>query len=479
MSELWSKGAKELGAMVAAGEVRPSELVDAHIERVKAVNPALNAMVNPRFEAAREEAAAADLVQAKAREGELPPLFGVPCTIKEFFAFEGMPHTGGILARRDVVAAEDATLVARIKEAGAIVMGSTNAPEGGLWMETHNLLYGRTNNPWNVAHTCGGSSGGEAALIAAGASPFGLGSDIGGSIRIPAAMCGVVGHKPSGRLIPTTGHFPPALGDAGAYLCAGPLARKVEDVALLTDLWRGPDGRDAICVDQPRAPLFDDLRGVTVLPIETNGRVRVRADMRVAVDDAARALADRGATVIHRDFPRMKKALRIWSSMLSVATDIHYGEVLGGGRPIPIWSELLRLPFGGAHHSYPALILAAVDQLTAPFSGWMAKHVETGIALQAELEEAMGPRGVILHPPYSRPAPRHNFPWLTPFDASCTALFNVMEFPVTQVPIRLSKEGLPIGVQVAGCRGQDAVTLSVALALEEDFGGWQRADPPV
>ena len=170
MSELWSKGAKELGAMVAAGEVRPSELVDAHIERVKAVNPALNAMVNPRFEAAREEAAAADLVQAKAREGELPPLFGVPCTIKEFFAFEGMPHTGGILARRDVVAAEDATLVARIKEAGAIVMGSTNAPEGGLWMETHNLLYGRTNNPWNVAHTCGGSSGGEAALIAAGAS---------------------------------------------------------------------------------------------------------------------------------------------------------------------------------------------------------------------------------------------------------------------------------------------------------------------
>jgi fatty acid amide hydrolase 2 len=285
-----------------------------------------------------------------------------------------------------------------------------------------------------------------------------------------------VGHKPSGRLVPNTGHFPAADVDVGPFLVTGPLGRRVDDAEAVLRIIAGPDGADPVCHPMAWAETAPaDMNEVTVIPMEGNGRTRIRAPMRQAIADCATALSARGARVEERVIPGLRKGFAIWSSMLSDAADAHYDTVLGDGNPINLWRQLLAMPFGLADHAYHALILAGLDVLSSRFARTRTRFVAEGRALQAELEEAMGPRGVILFPPYSRPAPRHHAPWLTPFDPVCTAIFNVMEFPVTVVPVGMSDKGLPICVQVVGCRGNDGLTLAVARALEEDFGGWRRS----
>ncbi len=477
MSELLQMAALELGRRIRTGELSPVQVVDEHIARIEAVNPRLNALVTHRFEGARQEAIdAQERIARLKKKTALSPLFGVPCTIKEFLAHTELFQSGGLKSREGFTPSNDATVVARLKAAGAIILGGTNIPEGGLWMETHNLIYGRTNNPWNPSYSPGGSSGGEGALLAAGASPFGLGSDVGGSVRIPSAFCGLVGHKPSGRLVPNTGHFPAADPGVSPYLVIGPMGRTVDDVEAVLSVIAGPDGIDDACTPMPwQTTAKDGLAGLRVMPQMGNGRTRIWKSMRAAVDESTAALQSRGAQVEARVFPRLRKGLEIWSSMLSDAADAHYDRVLGDGAPINIWRQLLALPFGRADHAYHALILAAADALSHGLSGMIEKYVSEGRALQRELEDALGRDGVLICPPYSRTAPRHHFSWLTPFDAVCTAIFNVMEFPATVVPVGMSDDGLPVCVQIVGARGCDGLTLAVARALEADFGGWRMA----
>jgi len=244
--ELLHAPATRLAARIRTGEVSPVEVLEAHLAHLAAVNPALNALVAERFADARAEARAAEATIRTARDrAGLPPLLGVPCTIKDFLAVRGLAWTAGLHNRADVVADHDATVVTRLRAAGAIVIGKTNVPEGGMWMETANPVHGRTHNPWDLRRTPGGSSGGEAALVAAAASPFGIGSDIAGSIRIPAGMCGVVGHKPSELLVPNTGHWGPGAAAAERMLCTGPIARCVGDAEQVLEIIAGPDGASA------------------------------------------------------------------------------------------------------------------------------------------------------------------------------------------------------------------------------------------
>ena len=199
----------ELAGAIRAGELRSREVVDEHIALIERANPAVNAVVATRFDEAREEADAADeRIAAAAPDEELPPFLGVPCTIKESFALAGMPHTSGLAARSEVVAEQSSTAARRLVEAGAIPLGVTNLSELTLWIESQNPVYGRTNNAYAPARTAGGSSGGEGAAVGSGFAPIGLGTDFGGSIRIPAFFNGVFGHKPSGGLVPHTGHYP-------------------------------------------------------------------------------------------------------------------------------------------------------------------------------------------------------------------------------------------------------------------------------
>jgi len=468
----------ELAAATRSGQLDPVELVQAHIDRIEAVNPYLNALVADRFSAARREARRLRELPA-ARRG---PLHGVPCTVKEFLSVAGMPHTAGLEARRHQLADVDGVVVRRVRSAGAVVLGVSNVPEGGLWMETYNTIWGRTLNPWDLARTPGGSSGGEGALVASGGSPFGLGSDIGGSVRIPAAFCGIAAHKPTGGLVPNTGHRPAASGGAGRYLCIGPLARSVRGLQLLVPLMAGADGQDAACTRSwrplgSRAIGAGDLRGVRVVPMPTNGSMRVRGVMKRAVTEAASALEARGATIVHARLPRFRKAFAIWSAMLSEASDERYDVVLGDGAPIRPGLELVSMLLGRSQHTFAGLLLSLGDRLAGALPGLARSLADEGRLLQQELEEVLGPDGVLLHPPYSRPAPRHGDAWRTATDSACTAIFNVLECPVTVVRTGFESRGLPVGVQVVGVPGRDALTLAVAAVLEDDLGGFVRAEP--
>ena len=474
---LLTASALELAALIRAKKVSSLEVVDAHIARIEAVNGPINAVVNERFDAAREEARTADARTVREDEASLPPLHGVPCTVKEFFAIRGLPQSGGMLRRKGYLPERDAVVVERVRKAGAIVLGNTNAPEGGLWMETYNKVYGRTNNPWDLERTSGGSSGGEAAIIAAGGAPFGIGSDIGGSIRLPSAFCGIVGHKPTGRMLPNAGQFPTPNGSARAALTPGPMARHASDLATLTRIMAGQDAEDPYSLDiEMLEPKDVRLEGLTVIPIEENGATRVTDVMKREVRRAAEALEERGAIIKEAKFPRMRFALEMWATMLEQGTTESYDSVIGGERGIPA-SEFFLLPFGRSQHSFPPLLVALFERVARRLPINRERFVKEADALRAEVEAALGDRGVFIHPPYTRPAPRHHDAWRAPFAATCTALFNVLEFPVSVVPTGFDARGLPLAVQVGAARRRDHVAIRAALALEEHFGGWVMATP--
>lgn len=279
MNVLLTLSAVQLAQRIRAREVRARAVLDAHIERIEYVNPKLNALVKARFEQARAEADAADARIEREDAAQLPPLLGVPCTIKECLAFEGMPHTAGLISRKGVVAQADAPVVARVRAAGAIPMGVSNLSELCIWMESFNRVYGRTNNPYDLKRTVGGSSGGEGALVGSGASPFGVGSDFGGSIRMPAFFNGIFGHKPSGGLVPPLGQYPLPRGVGLRYLSVGPLTRHAEDSMPLLRILAGPCSEEDGCVPMTlEDPRRVQLRGLQVVDVETHGNLQVHPE---------------------------------------------------------------------------------------------------------------------------------------------------------------------------------------------------------
>jgi fatty acid amide hydrolase 2 len=474
------RSAVELAADLRARRLSPVELVDAHIARTTSVNPRLNAMVADRFEAARHEARVAETrLAAAGPDDDLPPFLGVPCSIKEYLGLRGMPQTGGFMSSRTRIAEADGTVVARIRAAGAIPLGITNGPEGGMWMETHNRVFGRTNNPWDLGRTAGGSSGGEGAIVAAAGSAFGLGSDVAGSIRFPAAFCGVVGHKPSGRLVPNTGHWPIGTGETGAILVIGPMTRRVADVMPILRVIAGPDGHDPFVRESWLGdPAGVKLRDVDVFTLPGGAIVKVDDDMRAATEAAARALEARGAKRRKLISPRLKRSIELWAAFMGLAEDRTFGQRLVDADPeFYAPREVLKLMLGRSQYTLPTVALALSELVKPLLSARMKKQLALVAELRAELEAALGPGGVLLHPPYTRVAPKHRYALATPLDFICCALFSVLEFPVTQVPFGFERHGLPLGVQVVGARGNDHLTLAVAQALEDELGGWVRANP--
>ncbi|MGK3983326.1 amidase [Sorangium sp. So ce136] len=465
--------ATRLAALIRARAVTSAEVVEVHIRHIERVNPTLNAMVANRFDAARAEARAADARLERGEAASAPPFLGVPCSIKESFAVAGMPNSAGLVARAGVRAAEDAVTVARLRAAGFIPLGVTNVSELCMWMETNNRLYGRTNNPYDPARTAGGSSGGEAAVVGAGGAPIGLGSDIGGSIRMPAFFNGVFGHKPTGGLVPTSGQFP-LPGERGLrFMTSGPIARRAEDLMPVLRVLAGPDARDPSCAALPLGdPDAVDLAGLTVLSVEHDGVLRVSGDLLAAQRRAAAALAARGATVRVARIDLLARALDIWTAMLGMAGGATFRSMLGGDRPFSLPRELARWSLRRSAHTLPALGLTLLEDLGRLFPARVARALELGAALRAELVSRIGERGVMLYPSYPSSAPRHYAPLLPPFQWTYTAVLNVMEMPATQVPLGLDGEGLPLGVQVAAIHGNDHVTIAVAQHLERSFGGW-------
>jgi len=445
-------------------------VVETHIETCKHYQPRTGAIAVERFDAARLEADAADARIVSGSESELPPLLGVPCTIKESFAVKGMPNSAGLVARRDHRAETTAPTAQRLIDAGAIPLGLTNVSELTLWIESDNRVYGRSSNPYDSSRTAGGSSGGEGAAVGSGASPFGLGSDIAGSIRIPAFFCGVFGHKPSNGLVPHTGSYPLPLGGATRLLSFGPLARRGEDLMPVLRILSGPDGVDPLVTDEPQLgdPASVSLEGLRVLISESAFVQPIKRELLDARERAAGALAAAGARLERVRLPNMRHAGEAYLATLSDGDAL--AEVLReeGAEPLTVTSALRR----GGPHTVPLKMLALLEQANRLSSPRRAsKAIAWGRAYAHEIAETIGD-GILLHPPLAYVAPRHRRTHGRLHVLQPMAVFNLAAAPVTQVPLGLGSRGLPLGVQVAAAPGRDHVSIAVAIELERVFGGW-------
>jgi len=474
MTAVTERSARELASAIRGQELSAVEVVEAHIKRHLAWTPRINALVADRFDDARRDAAAADARVAAAADAatgeELPLLLGVPFTVKESIAVRGMPQSSGLVVRRELRAEETAPAVQRLIDAGAIPLGLTNTSELTLWIESHNRVYGRTSNPYDVRCTAGGSSGGEGAAVGCGGSPFGVASDIAGSIRIPALFCGVFGHKPSAGLIPNTGHFPPTRGEAARLLASGPIARRAEDLIVLLEIMSGPDGQDPLARDVELGdPNAVSLEGLRVCTVESSSLLPMSRELRDARERAVGALAAGGAVIQRIELRSWRRALLPFLATLQAGAEhTTSGLIQAAGAPAPTWRTLLERR--GAH-TLPTRITLAAERLPQLEGAALERTLHAGRALADELIEAIGD-GVLLHPAQARVAPRHGRtvgrPWLfTP-----SAMFNLAGVPVTEVPLGLCARGLPVGVQVAAGFDRDHVAIAVAVELERIFKGW-------
>jgi fatty acid amide hydrolase 2 len=467
------RSAVDLADAVRAGELRSRDVVEAHIELIERRNPQVNAIVATRFDEARAEADAVDDRVAAGDAGGLGPFAGVPCTIKESFAVPGLPNTAGSLDRKDVIAEDPATAVGRLEAAGAIVLGVTNTSELTMWIESDNRVWGRTNSAYDLDRTAGGSSGGEGAAVGSGFAPIGLGTDIGGSIRLPAFFNGVFGHKPTGCIVPHTGHFPSPNERGAAMLGSGPLTRRAEDLMPFLRAVAGGDGIDMTVRDVELGDPADvDISGLRVVISDDATMLPVSLELRNARIAAAKALRDAGASVERVSLPAVKSVIQPYLNAMRESGGLR--EILtADGAELPGFGRLMADAVRGrSRYTTPLLLTLASENL----SQYLPERLEKRAAaaerdLAEQVAEAIG-EGVLLHPPFARVAPRHGRTVGRPWMLAPTAVFNLLGLPVTEVPMGLNDAGIPLGVQVAANRDRDHVAIAVALFLERAFGGW-------
>ncbi len=460
MPELTFLSAVFMAEQIRRKQLSPVELVEAHLARIEELNPRLNAFVQVDVEGARRQARVAE---AAVRDGqELAVLHGVPLSIKSSMEVAGLRWEAGTKLRAGIVAERDAPLVARLRQAGAIILGITNAPELLMAWETDNLLYGRTNNPWDLARTPGGSSGGEAAAIAAGMSAGGVGSDGGGSIREPAHFTGICGLKPTPGRIPATGHFPESLGPFALLGVVGPMARNMEDLKVLFEVMQGPDDGDPSAAPVPlRWPDQDELKRVRVGYFEDDGRTPVTPETRAAVRTAAAALRHAGFQVEPFRPQGLEQARKLWWQLFGIAGGMMLGPMIQGREAelSPMLTEFSAGVAARPAHTGQSLL-----------DTWIQRDLAR-MQVLAQMQE----HPVLLCPVASIPAFRHGErSWQVEgktvkyLDAwSYTEWFNLLGTPALSVPVGKSAEGLPIGVQIVARPWQEELVISVAAALEK------------
>jgi fatty acid amide hydrolase len=507
--------AGELAAAIRGGEVSAADAVEASIARIEAVNPAINAVVVTRYDEARAEARAAD--ERRARGEPLGPLHGVPITIKESLDLAGTPSTFGVTTRAKTLAERDDPYVARLRAAGGIVLGKTNVAQLLMYIESDNPVYGRTKNPWNQQRAVGGSSGGQAAIIAAGGSVLGLGTDIGGSLRYPAAFCGVASLKPTAGRTPDEGLYSAHIGQRAIVSQVGPMAREVADLGLALEVINGGSDPD---VEPPR-PLGDpddvDIATLRVAYYTDDGTLAVAPSVRRAVVEAAGMLAGRGAQVSEWRPPDVPRALDLWLGIIAADGARHFSRVLRGSKKHPAIATNVAL----ARRSRATLavlggLLRAAGQrgtadLIRSFGRRDALHYFELVERQREYQrrflhaldaDAGGPFDVIVCPVAAVPAIPHGASRYLATAGGYNPLYNVLGYPAGVVPVsrvRPGEEsgrrssldlvqrtaraaergsvGLPLGVQVVARPWREHVALAAMRAIQdaargnEDYSG--------
>lgn len=446
--------------LLRGGKVSVEELAEAHLEQIERLNPQLHAFADFDAERVRQQARA--LAQQKSPHG---PLHGLPVTVKSSIATAGYRCEIGSLLNEGDVPREDAVAVARLRAAGALILGTTNCPEFLMAYETANLLHGRTNNPWDLGRTPGGSSGGESAAIAAGMSAGGLGSDSGGSVRVPAHFTGICSLKPTPGRIPGRGHLPPCVGPFSILGALGPMARTMRDVELLFRALAGQDKDDPV---SPPVALREiglaELRTVPIGVFEEDGLTPVTPETRAAVQAAAQALREAGFRV--EPFrPRTLEQLRtLWWTFFVQCGAMFYEAAIRGQheRLSPIFAEFLGIAAAESRMSSAELLNA-----------WAELDL-----LRSKTLEEMSAYPVLLCPVASTPAFRHGErAWnidgqrVEYLDSMrYTQWFNVLAAPAAVAPAGRSAEGLPIGVQIVSRPFEDEIALGIAGIVDESFG---------
>jgi fatty acid amide hydrolase len=496
--------ARDLAAAIAQGRISAGEAVEAHIARIEQVNPALNAVVVKRYDAARAEARRADLLQA--RGAPLGPLHGVPVTIKEALDLAGTPSTFGLPARAHTKAVADDLYVARLRAAGAIILGKTNVAQLLFYYESDNPLYGRTNNPWNPDRTPGGSSGGEAAIIAAGGAPLGLGTDLGGSLRVPATFCGIASLKPTAGRTPDAGCCSAPLGQRAIVSQVGVLAREVGDVALGLDVITASHNPASESSPPFGNPTTVNLARLRVACYADDGTFAVSPAVRRAVQEATEYIRAAGAHVTPWTPPGVEEAIDLFQGILGADGFRWMADLLAPGKRDPRLAGLL---FAGAR-SQPTLallrtIMRALGQAhLAHTMGNFGSHdtrrywqlVEAQMAYQERFAAALdsapgGPFDVVISPACALPALTHGASGDLMTIGGYTALYNVLGYPAGVVPVttvRSGEEGdrpatrdkvdkvarridqgstgLPVGVQVVARPWQEHLVLASMQTIE-------------
>jgi Asp-tRNA(Asn)/Glu-tRNA(Gln) amidotransferase A subunit family amidase len=459
-TEITFLSASQIAGQVRTRKLSPVEVVKAHLARIELVNPKINAFVQVDDERALEHAREAEA--AVMRGEQLGPLHGVPISIKSSIEVAGMRCEAGTKLRAGYIASQDAPLVQRLKNAGGIVLGVTNTPELLMAWETDNLLYGRTSNPWDLSRTAGGSSGGEAAAIASGCSVGGVGSDGGGSIRVPAHFCGICGLKPTPGRIPASGHFPQSAGPFALLGVVGPMARTISDLKVLFEVMQGPDVGDPSAAPVPvRWPQGSELKDLRIGYLEDDGRTPVTPETRGAVRKAAEALRSAGFEVEPFRPEGLEEARDLWWKFFGIAGGMLLGPMVRGHEDE--LSPILKEFNGWVAAEQPHTAQTLLDT-------WIERDL-----IRMQIFEQMEKFPVLLCPVASIPAFRHGErSWnvegkkVEYLDAwSYCEWFNLLGMPGAVVPVTQSPEGLPIGVQIVGRPWEEELVLTIAQAVEE------------
>jgi Asp-tRNA(Asn)/Glu-tRNA(Gln) amidotransferase A subunit family amidase len=466
VNDLLKASAASMAQAVRKRELSPVELVQAHIERAEELNGALNAIVLPRFEEALAEARTAE----RALEGVDPlgPLHGVPFTAKECIEVAGMPCCDGSRIFEGNVSTTDATVIQSLREAGAILLGKTNIPEFAFHYDSTNLVYGATANPHDHSRSVGGSSGGEAAALAACMTPFGVGADYGGSIRVPAHFCGVVGLRPGRWVVPYTGHFPRAQAmTIQLWSEIGPMARHVDDLQLLLPIFASPSPSDPDVAPhrvEPKQP--ESLR---VALFDEDGFCPVKPVLREAVASAGRALAERGHEVVEERPPNQAEVREVFVQLALAETAALLGPVVEP-RKDELSPQIARM----------FRRLGEADMDLAAYAGRLAHRLELERAVCAWLEQnpiAIAPVGPVAAFPIGTETIEIEGETYEESDLFTLSTYvNALGLPAAAVPVGRTPDGLPVGVQVIGRRYRELEVLAVARELEEAFGGWLDPD---
>ena len=506
--------ASELARRIAGGSITSAEVVEAHIARIERVNPALNAVVVKRYDDARAEAREAD--RRRAAGEALGALHGVPVTVKECLDFAGLPSTFGLAARARHVAEADDPYVARLRAAGAIVLGKTNVAQMLLAVESSNPVYGRTNNPWNLDRSPGGSSGGEGAIVAAGGSPFGIGTDIGGSVRIPAAFCGIAALKPTQGRTPDHGRCSVPIGQRAIVSQVGILARTVADVALGTGVIAGTRESDL----EPAVPLGDhhaiDVATLRVAVFEDDGVFPCGPAVRRGVREAAQMLAAAGARVTPWTPPDLNEAIDLYFGLLTADGGRGLGALARGSKidstiaPLMMFAQKSRRTLGVIRTLLNVVGQRGSSDKLRAFGYGDTHHywelVERQMAYRERFLRALddadgGPFDAVLCPPCAVPAYTHGAARDLGLLGSYHVLANLLGFPAGVVPVtrvRADEEacraasrdmvyaavnkvernsaGLPIGAQLIARPWREDVALAAMQTVETAASG--REDYP-